>query len=30
MLELKNIKKSFNGITVLDGISLNIDKGEIE
>ena len=29
MLELKNIKKSFNGITVLDGISLNIDKGEI-
>ena len=29
MLELKNIKKSFDGVTVLDGISLNINKGEI-
>lgn len=29
MLEIKNISKSFNGIKVLDQVSLNIDKNEI-
>ena len=29
MLEIKNISKSFNGIKVLDQVSLSIDKNEI-
>lgn len=29
MLELKNIRKQFDGRTVLDGISLKIERGEI-
>lgn len=29
MLELKNISKSFDGVTILDDISLEIGKGEI-
>ncbi|QBO35480.1 amino acid ABC transporter ATP-binding protein [Periweissella cryptocerci] len=29
MLELKNIKKTFNGRTILDGINLSVDDGEI-
>ncbi len=29
MLELENVKKSYDGVTILDGISLNIGKGEI-
>ena len=29
MLELKNVKKSFDGVTVLDNMSLQIEDGEI-
>lgn len=29
MIELENIKKSFSGLEVLKGISLNVEKGEI-
>ena len=29
MLKLQNIKKSYDGTTVLDGISLEIPDGEI-
>jgi cystine transport system ATP-binding protein len=29
MLQLKNIKKSFGGIPVLDGIDLHLDKGKV-
>lgn len=29
MLELKNIKKSFSGRKILDGISLKVTDGEI-
>lgn len=29
MLELKNIKKSYDGVTILDGIDLDINNGEI-
>ena len=26
MLEIKNVKKSFGGLTVLDGISLEVER----
>ena len=29
MLQLKNIKKVYNGVPILNGISLDIRKGEI-
>ena len=29
LLEMKNIKKSFNGVEVLKDISLTVDKGEV-
>lgn len=29
MLELKDVKKSFDGITVLENMSLEIEDGEI-
>lgn len=29
MLELKNVKKSFDGVTVLENMSLQIEDGEI-
>ena len=29
MLELKNIKKSYDGVTILDNINVNINEGEI-
>lgn len=29
LLEMKNIKKSFNGVEVLKGISLTVDEGEV-
>ena len=29
MLQLKNIKKVYNGVPILNGISLDIGKGEI-
>ena len=29
MLELKDIKKSYDGVTVLDGIDMSIADGEI-
>lgn len=29
LLEIKNLKKSFNGVEVLKDISLNVDKGEV-
>ena len=29
MLEIRDVKKSFDGHTVLDGISLNVDKGDV-
>ena len=29
MLEIKDVKKSFGGLTVLDGISLDVEKGDV-
>ena len=29
MLEIRDVKKSFDGHTVLDGISLNVEKGDV-
>ena len=29
LLEMKNIKKSFNGVEVLKDISLKVEKGEV-
>ena len=29
LLEMKNIKKSFNGVEVLKDISLTVEKGEV-
>ena len=29
LLEMKHIKKSFNGVEVLKDISLTVDKGEV-
>ena len=29
MLELKNVKKSYDGVPVLEDISINIEDGEI-
>ena len=29
MLELKNIQKSYDGVTILDNINVNINEGEI-
>ena len=29
MLDIRNVKKSFDGIRVLDGISLNVEKGDV-
>ena len=29
MLEIRNVKKSFDGLTVLDGISLDVEKGDV-
>ena len=29
MLELRNVKKSFDGVTVLENVSLEIEDGEI-
>ena len=29
LLEIKNLKKSFNGVEVLKDISLTVDKGEV-
>ena len=29
MLELKNIVKKYDGVTILDDVSLDIQKGEI-
>lgn len=28
MLEIRDVKKSFGGLTVLDGISLDVEKGD--
>ena len=29
MLEIRDVKKSFGGLTVLDGISLDVEKGDV-
>ena len=29
MLEIRDVKKSFDGLTVLDGISLDVEKGDV-
>ena len=29
MLEIRDVKKSFGGQTVLDGISLDVEKGDV-
>jgi len=29
MLEIRDVKKSFSGLTVLDGISLDVEKGDV-
>ena len=29
MLEIRDVKKSFDGVTVLDGISLDVEKGDV-
>ena len=29
MLEIRDVRKSFDGLTVLDGISLDVEKGDV-
>ena len=29
MLEIRNVRKQFDGNTVLDGISLDVEKGDV-
>ena len=29
MLQIRDVKKSFEGLTVLDGVSLDVEKGDV-